>query len=56
MKKTVKIGRLVFPYVMVLPTMLLLAVFVFYPLVNMVYLSFFDYNLITIIAHTDRKE
>ena len=46
MKKTVKIGRLVFPYVMVLPTMLLLAVFVFYPLVNMVYLSFFDYNLI----------
>jgi len=46
MKKKLKIGKLVLPYAMVIPTMLLLAVFVFYPLVNMVYLSFFDYNLL----------
>ncbi|MBQ8803803.1 MAG: sugar ABC transporter permease [Tyzzerella sp.] len=46
MKKKVNILRKLFPYVMVIPTMILLAVFVFYPLVNMVYLSFFDYNLI----------
>lgn len=46
MKKNVKIGRLILPYVMVVPVMILLAVFVFYPLINMVYLSFFDYNLL----------
>lgn len=46
MKKKVKIGRLVLPYAMVLPVMILLAVFVFYPVINMVYLSFFDYNLL----------
>lgn len=47
MKKKIHIGRLVLPYAMIIPTMALLAVFVFYPLVNMVYLSFFDYNLLT---------
>ena len=46
MKKKLHIGRLALPYAMVIPTMILLAVFVFYPLVNMVYLSFFDYNLL----------
>ena len=46
MKRKVKIGRLVLPYAMVMPTMVLLAVFTFYPIVNMVYLSFFDYNLL----------
>ena len=35
------------PYLLVAPAMLLLMVFVFYPLVNLVYLSFFDYNLIS---------
>lgn len=34
------------PYLMVGPAMALLLVFVFYPLVNLVYLSFYDYNLI----------
>lgn len=34
------------PYLMVGPAMALLMVFVFYPLVNLVYLSFYDYNLI----------
>lgn len=35
------------PYLMVGPAMLLMLVFIFYPLVNLVYLSFFDYNLIS---------
>lgn len=35
------------PYLLVGPAMVLLMIFVFYPLVNLVYLSFFDYNLIT---------
>lgn len=34
------------PYLLVGPAMVLLMIFVFYPLVNLVYLSFFDYNLI----------
>ena len=35
------------PYLLVGPAMVLLLIFVFYPLVNLVYLSFFDYNLIS---------
>lgn len=35
------------PYLLVAPAMILLMIFVFYPLVNLVYLSFFDYNLIS---------
>lgn len=35
------------PYLMVGPAMILLMIFTFYPLVNLVYLSFFDYNLIS---------
>lgn len=35
------------PYLLVGPSMVLLLIFVFYPLVNLVYLSFFDYNLIS---------
>ena len=35
------------PYLMVGPAMILLVIFVFYPLVNLVYLSFFNYNLIS---------
>ena len=35
------------PYLMVGPAMILLMIFVFYPLVNLVYLSFFDYKLIS---------
>ena len=35
------------PYLLVAPSMVLLLIFVFYPLVNLVYLSFFDYNLIS---------
>lgn len=35
------------PYLMIAPCMAFLAVFTVYPVVNMVYLSFFDYNLLT---------
>lgn len=35
------------PYLLVGPSMVLLLIFVFYPLVNLIYLSFFDYNLIS---------
>ena len=34
-------------YLLVGPAMILLMIFVFYPLANLVYLSFFDYNLIS---------
>ena len=34
------------PCLFVAPAMVLLVIFVFYPLVNLIYLSFFDYNLI----------
>lgn len=36
----------ILPYIMVAPAMSFLLVFTFYPMVNLVYLSFFDYNLI----------
>lgn len=35
------------PYAMIAPCMLFIMVFVIYPILNMLYLSFFDYNLIT---------
>jgi len=34
------------PYLMVSPAMVFLIVFTFYPMINLVYLSFFDYNLV----------
>ena len=44
-KKKVQIGRVVLPYAMVAPIMILLLVFTFYPIVNMIYLSFFENKL-----------
>lgn len=41
-----KIKEKILPYIMVAPAMAFLLVFTFYPMVNLVYLSFFDYNLI----------
>ncbi len=35
------------PYVMVAPAMVFLLIFTFYPMLNMVYLSFFEYDLLT---------
>ncbi len=34
------------PYILVAPAMVFLVIFNFYPMVNLVYLSFFDYNLV----------
>jgi len=45
MKKKVKFGSLVLPYAMVAPAIILLIVFTFWPIVNMVYLSFFESGL-----------
>ncbi|MBE6980894.1 MAG: sugar ABC transporter permease [Ruminococcaceae bacterium] len=44
-RKKVYIGRLVLPYAMVLPTVLLLAVFTFYPAIDMIINSFYDINV-----------
>ena len=35
------------PYIFILPAMIFLALFVVYPLVNMIYLSFTDWNLVS---------
>lgn len=43
------------PYFLIGPAMILLVIFVFYPLVNLVYLSFFDYNLISDPVFTGLK-
>ena len=45
MKKKVKFGSLVLPYAMVAPAIILLLVFTFWPIVKMVYLSFFESGL-----------
>lgn len=37
----------ILPYLMILPAMLFLIVFTFYPMFHMVYLSFFNYDLVT---------
>lgn len=47
MKKKFHIGRTIAPYIMIAPCMIFLAVFTVYPLINMIYLSFFDYDLIS---------
>ena len=39
-------GRGLYPYIMVSPAMFFLLVFTVYPIVNLIYLSFFQYNLI----------
>ena len=43
-RKKIHIGRLVLPYAMVAPMVFLLAVFVFYPTIDMVINSFYDVN------------
>jgi len=44
-RKKIHIGRLVLPYAMVLPTVILLAVFTFYPAIDMVINSFYEVNV-----------
>jgi len=44
-RKKIHIGRIAFPYVMILPTLILLGVFTFYPAIDMVINSFYDVNV-----------
>lgn len=44
-RRKVHIGRLVLPYAMVLPTVILLAIFTFYPAIDMVINSFYEVNV-----------
>lgn len=45
-KKKQALKKGLIPYIMVTPAMIFLTIFVFYPMVNLVYLSFFDYNMV----------
>lgn len=47
MKKKYRLGRIAAPYIMVAPCMIFLAAFTIYPTINMIYLSFFEYDLVT---------
>lgn len=42
-----KLAEKFLPYVMVAPAMIFLLLFTFYPMINLIYLSLFDYNLIS---------
>lgn len=44
-RKKIYIGRIALPYVMILPTLILLGVFTFYPAIDMVINSFYDVNV-----------
>lgn len=44
-RKKIHIGRIVLPYAMVLPTLILLGVFTFYPSIDMVINSFYEVNV-----------
>ena len=44
-RKKIHIGRIALPYMMILPTLILLGVFTFYPSIDMVINSFYDVNV-----------
>ena len=44
-RKKIHIGRIALPYVMILPTLILLGVFTFYPAIDMVINSFYEVNV-----------
>lgn len=44
-RKKIHIGRIALPYAMILPTLILLGVFTFYPAIDMVIDSFYDVNV-----------
>lgn len=46
-KKRLNVGRVLLPYLLVAPSIICLLVFTFYPAVNMIYLSFRNYNMVT---------
>ena len=45
-KRSMAGSRRFLPYIMVAPAMIFLGLFTFYPMINLAYLSFFDYNII----------
>ena len=49
------IGRKLVPYLMILPAMLIFMVFVIYPVINMVYVSFFNWNMIADMKYVGLK-
>ena len=44
-RKKIHIGRIALPYAMILPTLILLGVFTFYPAIDMVRNSFYEVNV-----------
>lgn len=42
-----KIGKKLYPYMLILPALVLLCLFTVYPLINQIYLSMTSYNLLT---------
>ena len=46
-KKRQNVGRVLLPYLLVAPSIICLLVFTFYPAINMIYLSFRNYNMVT---------
>ena len=49
------IGRKLVPYLMILPAMLIFMVFVIYPVIHMVYVSFFNWNMIADMKYVGLK-
>lgn len=49
------IGRKLVPYLMILPAMLIFMVFVIYPVIHMVYVSFFNWNMIADMKYVGFK-
>lgn len=47
-KRQKRLGQMLLPYLLVLPTFIFLSVFAYYPIGNLVYLSFRKYNMISV--------
>ena len=47
LKGNYRLKETVYSYIMIAPCLAFLLVFTIYPALNMIYLSFFDYNLLT---------
>ena len=47
-KKRLYVGRVLLPYALVAPSIIILLIFTFYPAVNMIYLSFRNYDMVTV--------
>ena len=47
-KKRLYVGRVLLPYALVAPSIIILLIFTFYPALNMIYLSFRNYDMVTV--------